>query len=155
MLKKLLYKHSEIDLLNEKIFESEAKDSSFAKRTLTGLAAENYFKENYRKIISFEAFELEDVSNYGCGFDFKLHSNFSEFLAIEVKGMNDSNGNIVLTNKEHKVAQILGDRYFLFVVKNFSETPTHEHFQNPLYCNKLNFEEKKALITQVSYQTKI
>lgn len=37
-----------------------------------------------------------------------------------------------MTPKEHRVAEYLGERYYLCVVHNFSEKPTLSIYRNPL-----------------------
>ena len=54
-----------------------------------------------------------------------------------------------LTPKEH-VAMTLRDRFFLFVVKNFQESPFHEIFQDPL-SSKLQFRKTERVTVQVSW----
>jgi len=44
----------------------------------------------------------------------------------------------------------LGDRFFLFVVKNFRESPFHEIYQNPL-SGKLQFRKSQRVTVQVSW----
>jgi ribonuclease BN (tRNA processing enzyme) len=66
--------------------------SFFAKRLITGLAADDY-------------------------------------LAVEVKGIREQAGGLSLTPKEYEVASSLASRFFLFVVKNFRESPFHEIFR--------------------------
>lgn len=153
-LKQNVYKWSELELLIE---ETEAKqegwESSFAKRLITGQAAEHYFASCYKTVQQFKDFEIEDTTKLGCGFDFRLFSP-NIFYAVEVKGVNDSNGNIVFTSKEHHVASILRDRYFLFVVKNFKEAPFHELHQNPLNSD-LVFNKVEQKIIQTSWAARV
>ncbi|MDP2820876.1 MAG: DUF3883 domain-containing protein [bacterium] len=152
LLKEIIYENHELDVLMEQIAKKEDKESSFAKRLITGQAAEHYFKENYIKIDVFKDYQIEDTTKHGCGFDFKLYTPNSEFLGVEVKGLNNSNGNIALTSKEYSVAQMLGGRYFLFIVKNFKEIPFHDYFQNPLN-SKLKFNRIEMTIKQISWNT--
>ena len=100
----------------------EKKDDSgvlFARRVITGLAAEHYFEQVHPKL-------------------------------TEVKGLAERKGNVSLTPKEHEVAEALTDRFFLFVVKNFSESPFHEIYQNPL-SGSLRFAKKERVVMQVSW----
>lgn len=154
LLKEIIYENHELDVLMEQIAKKEGKESSFAKRLITGQAAEHYFKANYIKIDVFKDYQIEDTTKHGCGFDFKLYVPNLEFLGVEVKGLNNSSGNIALTSKEYSVAQMLSERYFLFVVKNFKEVPFHDYFQNPLN-SKLKFNRIETTITQVSYNTAV
>lgn len=150
LIKKAIYKNSDLEILSEYIERQQDNNTSFAKRLITGQAAENYFQENYYKIDIFSRYELEDTTKLGCGFDFKLHTN-NNYIAVEVKGLNETTGNVSLTNKEHRVAEFLHERYFLFIVKNFKETPFHTYYQNPL--NKISFNKIEQNITQISWQS--
>ncbi len=151
-LRETIYENYEIDILLEQVTKKEGDESSFAKRLVTGQAAEHYFRKNYSSIDIFKKYEIEDTTQYGCGFDFKLHSPNSEFVGVEVKGLHGVNGTITLTDKEYSVAQLLGGRYFLFVVKNFKETPSHNYFQDPLKST-LQFDSVSRQITQISWNT--
>jgi hypothetical protein len=132
----------------------EKKDDSgvlFARRVITGLAAEHYFEQVHPKLTEFKGFALENTTRLGCGYDFRLRSELEKnFLAVEVKGLAERKGNVSLTPKEHEVAEALTDRFFLFVVKNFSESPFHEIYQNPL-SGSLRFAKKERVVMQVSW----
>lgn len=153
LLKRAVYKEHELDLLQEEAESKQERERSFAKRLITGQAAEQYFRSKYKEIDLFKNCELEDTTNFGCGFDFKLLFPNS-FYGIEVKGLADTSGSIALTSKEHSVASILRDRFFLFVVKNFREVPSHELYQDPLH-GKLVFSRVEQKITQVSWTSKL
>lgn len=154
LLKEIIYENHELDVLMDQVAKKEDKESTFAKRLITGQAAEHYFKKNYIKIGVFKNYQIEDTTKHGCGFDFKLYAENKEFLGIEVKGLNNSSGNIALTNKEYSVAQLLRRRYFLFVVKNFKEEPFHDYYENPLH-SKLNFSRIETIVKQVSWSVSV
>lgn len=149
-LKKIIYENYELDILTEQVIKKKDRSSSFAKRLITGQAAEQYFKENYNKIDVFKKYQIEDTTKYGCGFDFKLFSKDKDFLGVEVKGLNNNGGNINLTNKEYLTAKLLGERYYIFVVKNFKKKPIHIYFKNPL-DSELILKKTEILIRQVSW----
>ncbi len=154
LLKQLIYKRNDLDILMEEVENDESdKKSSFAQRLITGQAAEQYFISKYKEINLFKEFEIEDTTKLGCGFDFKLTSQ-DVFYGVEVKGMNEAKGSIVLTNKEHLVASIMGERYFLFVVKNFKENPFYELYPNPL-GGGLSFNRIEQKVIQVSWTAKL
>lgn len=155
LLKKIIYKDHDLDVLMEKVAESEGEIvSSFAKRLITGQAAEQYFKDNYSNIDIFMGCKLEDTTKVGCGFDFKLISEENErYWGVEVKGLNESNGNIALTNKEYAVADFLKMRYFIFVVKNFKEKPFHQIYQDPI--KYLNFKRTENKVVQINWNTTV
>jgi hypothetical protein len=132
LLRQIIYKEQDLDGLIEGVEMPEMENGGvFAKRLLTGLSAERYFIDELNNIPVFSGLEVKDTTKLGCGFDFKLFSNDVSY-AVEVKGLNDIHGSISLTSKEHSVASMMKDRYYLFVVKNFREKPFHELYQNPL-----------------------
>ncbi len=153
LLKTIIYKDYDLDSLIEEIAKTEGEDSSFAKRLITGHAAENYFTQKYKEVDLFRECELEDKTKCGCGFDFWLVSPDS-FYAVEVKGINEQSGNISMTKKEHTVASVLRNQYFLFVVTNFRETPFHQLFRDPLNSD-LAFEKIEQKIIQTSWAARV
>src|SRR5579864_274979 len=116
------------------IQEKEGQDdnqSSFAKRLITGLAAEQYFESVQPSLLEFKDYVVENTTRLGCGYDFRLRTDtHKDFLVVEVKGLKERTGSVSLTPKEYEVATAFGDRFFLFVVKNFHESPFHEIFRN-------------------------
>lgn len=60
-----------------------------------------------------------------------------------------------MTEKEHTMAEDLQERYCLFVVSNFKETPVHQFFFDPLHCSSLLFQRQERQVTQIAYSTKI
>jgi hypothetical protein len=126
---------------------------SIAKRLITGKAAEEYFKATYRSIHEFSDFGLIDTTIFACGFDFKLH-NTSKFYCVEVKGLSQNYGNILLTEKEYSCALEFTTNYCLFIVKNFIDKPNHQFFFNPINSH-LNFHRNENTITVVNYSATI
>jgi len=142
-----------ISILGHEIISPESPVSSFAKRLITGQAAERYFRSSYHEIEIFADMKLEDTTMLGCGFDFHLYSpNLS--YGVEVKGINGLSGKISLTNKEHLVASQWRSRYFLFVAKNFQETPTYDLFRDPL-SGELQFNRVERKVVEISWSTKV
>ena len=135
--------------------DRDENDSAFARRLITGLAAEHYFESVQSGLPEFSNYVVENTTRLGCGYDFRLQSKTDDpFLAVEVKGLRDKAGSLSLTPKEHHVAAILADRFYLFVVKNFRESPFHEIYRNPL-ASPLSFERKERVIVQVSWFTNV
>lgn len=131
--------------------QEDLSPTSFAKRLITGKAAEQYFQKVHPTLCEFADCELEDTTSQGCGYDFRLWpSKGKNFMAVEVKGMIERSGGLSLTDKEHDSAAVLGDRFFLFVVKNFREKPFHEMHPNPL-AGPLTFTRKERIVVQVSW----
>ncbi|MGD0870175.1 MAG: DUF3883 domain-containing protein [Bryobacteraceae bacterium] len=131
--------------------EEEDGESPFAKRLITGLAAEHYFESVQHGLPEFKDCALENTTRLGCGYDFRLRSEARRnFLAVEVKGLTGRAGTVALTPKEHAAAAALSDRFFLFVVKNFAESPFHEIHQDPL-AGKLRFAKKERVVVHTSW----
>ena len=125
--------------------------SQFAQRLITGLAAERYFESVRPTLSEFKGYTSENTTSLGCGYDFRLEASARKhFLAVEVKGLNGVTGNLSLTPKEHETATSLRERFFLFVVKNFRESPFHVIFRNPL-SGSLDFRKKERVMVQVSW----
>lgn len=139
------------DLIN---LDIKNETSQFAKRLITGKAAENYFRENYKNIDLFNDGELIDSTQFGCGFDFKIEKQ-NYFYGVEVKGLYQNKGKILLTEKEVKIAELLKENYFLFVVKNFIEIPNYKLFRNPLFNNDITFVKTEQDINQTYYYAQI
>jgi hypothetical protein len=126
-------------------------DSFFAKRLITGLAAEQYFEAVQPDIFEFKGYVLENTTRLGCGYDFRLRKEAEDdYLAIEVKGLKAKTGSLSLTPKEYDVAASLTNRFFLFVVKNFRETPFHVIYPNPL-AGQLRFKKKERVTVNISW----
>jgi len=142
----------DVEIIEEQIDASES--SSFARRMITGQAAEKYFERVFQTVPEFYSYDLVNTTGLGCGFDYKMSREETPFLAVEVKGMTASTGTIQLTSKEYKAAQFLEDRFFLFVVRNFAEKPFHTVFQNPLNSS-LVFDRRELVAIQLSWTTSI
>jgi hypothetical protein len=134
---------------------SDEAESTFAKRLVTGLAAEKYFESVQPALPEFNACLVTNTTKLGCGFDFRLTTGSgNSFLAVEVKGLTERTGGVSLTSKEYAVAEELTDRYFLFVVKNFRENPCHTIYRDPLHSD-LRFARKERVTVQISWLTSV
>lgn len=135
--------------------QASRRESNFAQRLITGLAAERYFEAIQPTLPEFRGYVAQNTTRLGCGYDFRLEGDSrSEFLAVEVKGLKDATGTLALTPKEHEIARTLNGRFFLFVVKNFREKPFHEIFQNPL-SSRLQFKRIERITVQLSWVTNL
>lgn len=135
--------------------QAQFQDNTFAKRLMTGKAAENFFVDNFSREPEFKDAELIDVTQTGCGYDFRLYSKTEDVpFAVEVKGLRMTTGSLAMTDKEYRVATEIGDRYFLYIVKNFEEVPMAVNIRNPLESS-LAFNKYERVITQVSWRTAI
>lgn len=140
------------------VYAKDAEDdteSFFAKRLITGLAAEQYFESVQPSLSEFNGYVMENTTRLGCGYDFRLRKEAEkDFLAVEVKGLAEKTGSLSLTPKEYNVATALTNRFFLFVVKNFRETPFHEIYANPL-AGQLRFKKKERVTVNISWLTSV
>lgn len=126
-------------------------ESSFAKRLITGKAAEEYFIANYTRMPEFSGHMLTDTTNWGCGFDFKMSPASDEmYSAVEVKGLRDRGGQVQFTSLEYEMAQAFAERYFLVLVRNFSERPFHSVYRDPLRSD-LQFNRVEREEVRVSW----
>ena len=134
---------------------SETSRKAFsADRLITGESAEEYFRMIYGTIEPFRGYTIHDTTRLGCGFDFKL-THGHDFYCIEVKGLNSMNGSIMVTAREYDTAMETGEKYCLFVVRNFREKPEHVMFFNPLRNSNLSFRKQKREITEITYTSNI
>jgi hypothetical protein len=63
------------------------RNSQFAKRLITGLAAERYFEKVHQDLPEFQGRVPQNTTQLGCGYDFRLGTDVSgDFFAVEVKG---------------------------------------------------------------------
>lgn len=154
LVKSIIYQNPAVNLIEEKIESEEDKSRTFAKRLITGQAAEQYFRDNYQTVSIFNGLDIEETTKFGCGFDFRvLHD--TGFYAVEVKGLEKSKGYIGLTDKEYKTAFYLKENYFVFLVKNFIETPVHDLFKNPVFSRELDFVKNERTIKQVNWNASV
>jgi hypothetical protein len=142
----------DIELVEKQIDPSEP--GSFAKRLVTGQAAESYFEKVYSALPQFQHYGLANTTRLGCGFDFKMTRPECPFLAVEVKGMATAVGAIQLTDKEYRAAQVLEDRFFLFVVRNFVDRPFHTIYQDPAHSD-LRFDRRESVSIQITWSTSV
>jgi len=135
--------------------DEEERPSGFAKRLITGLAAERYFESVHSTLPEFQGLSMENTTQLGCGYDFRLNREGArDFLAVEVKGIREKVGSVSLTPREFEAATELQNNFYLFVVKNFQKEPYHELFLNPI-AGKLQFTRTERVLVQVSWLTRI
>lgn len=146
-----LMSENDVDLaLNRAVVAAGVRtssDESFAKRMLTGRAAENFFEQHYHEVPRFDPCDLKRTTDLGCGFDFKLSPPAESFLGVEVKGLREREGQIQLTEKEFKMAGVLKNRFYLYVVTNFARSPKPQVIEDPLSAG-ISFEERVIESTQ-------
>ena len=135
-----------IDCLLDK--KRDTQSANFAARVMTGKRAETYFK-NYHAETGLPIHGvLEDCTAEWCGYDFRIRSN-SETICIEVKGITDNCGGILLTEKEWKTALICGNRYYLCIVRNLDSIPKFQFIRDPY--KTLEVTKKVIQTPQITY----
>ena len=142
-------------LETEKLIAHATKQTlnmNLAQRLMTGQAAEAYFKIHHSAVNAFAGYTVEDVTSYGCGYDFHL-SYQSAFYCVEVKGIGTNNGTILMTAKEHALANRLKNQYCLFIVRGFQKIPFHSVFFNPLNSGLSFTPQPKTTISYSAYVT--
>jgi hypothetical protein len=100
-----------------------------AARLLTGRLAEEYFLAHSQQLIGVASSNLDDRRLSACGFDFRERGGIAR--AIEVKGLRDTRGEILFTDREWSEAKSRGENYWLVVVGRVRETPKARVIQNP------------------------
>jgi Domain of unknown function (DUF3883) len=158
LLKPLLFSEDESlpeELVELEVFQEEQlENESFSKRLITGLAAEGFFEASFHRIAEFVDHSLSNVTRFGCGFDFRVQPGAAHpFLAVEVKGIAGMGGDVTMTSKEHRVAEYLGDRYYLCLVRNFIEKPVLSLYQNPLKQG-FNFTPRERSQTTITWHAR-
>jgi Domain of unknown function (DUF3883) len=156
-LRQAVYENHDLDLLIETTakLSGDETGSTFAKRLITGQAAENFFVTHYSEFAEFRDFSIENTTMMGCGFDFKLRRGTeSDFLGVEVKGLNLTSGMVSMTQKEHLIASILKNRFYLVVVKNFCDKPFCDIYHNPL-DSRLVFKRTEKTVVQINWSVSV
>ena len=85
-----------------------------AERLLTGRRAEDYFLENCRALVQAEPADILDMRLSALGFDFGLKERPEQ--AIEIKGIKQTRGDILFTDREWLEAKRRRESYRLIVV---------------------------------------
>jgi hypothetical protein len=155
LIRSFISEGASLDSLADSAVAAADGESAFSRRVLTGIAAERYFRVTQPAIPSLQNHVVEDTTHWGCGYDFRLTiPNVGDFVAVEVKGLSEPTGSIALTAKEYAAAKTLSERFLLFVVKNFRESPRHELYWNPL-ASSLAFSRCERTIVQISWQSTV
>ncbi len=118
-------------LLNIVIDEKSKKEKGvYILRGPTGKAAEELFIKYFSETNKPIAGRLLDCRDLGTGYDFKITTDNSEYY-IEVKGLSNEQGGILLTDKEWSLAQDKKESYFLCLISNLNSDPRITFIQNP------------------------
>lgn len=136
-------------LLNIIVNDDKRKEeSNFTVRGPTGRLAEEYFINYFKKAKIPVNGDLIDCRDLGVGYDFRIE-NENNNIYVEVKGLSDSTGGILLTNKEWTVARKEEHNYFLCIISNLDEKAEIIFIQNP--AQKLNPKKNIYTTIQISW----
>lgn len=126
-------------------------NSIYKNLNLTGQEAEAYFKENYRRIETFNNGMLKDARLLGDGYDFEIQIESNYFLA-EVKGIRSTYGAFRMTEKEFARANEYKNDYGLIIISNLENVPKMTAVFNPL--ENIPLEKQERTQQQISYHSK-
>ena len=124
-------------LLNGRKTAKQKNSPVYINRGKTGRIAESFYLEYFKKHKLPAEGKLIDCRELGCGYDFKIRSEGKTFY-IEVKGMANTDGGVLFTNKEWQTALKQKNNYYLVVVKNISSLSEITIIQNPAFRLKAN-----------------
>lgn len=138
-----------LQLLQEMNARIEEPNQIFSTRSLTGGLAEKQFMTWFETGESFFTAPLGDCRLLQCGYDFE--ATYDGVPAyIEVKGLKDNRGGILMTDREWTTCNELRDRYFIVLVRSVeSMQPRIEVYRNPAVT--LQARQNVATVIQVSW----
>jgi len=105
----------------------------YVPRNITGRKAEEIFIEWFKsdqKILP-QGKDFVDMRDYGCGYDFQIVISDKQVYGIEVKGVSDDEGGILITGKEWEIASAMKVDYYLVLVSNIDNNPVVSVINNP------------------------
>jgi hypothetical protein len=109
------------------------QNNKYVPRNITGRKAEEifieWFKSGQEDIPQGKNFV--DMRDYGCGYDFQIIVSEKQIYGIEVKGISEVEGGILLTGKEWETAGKMKKDYYLVFVSNIYKNPTITVINNP------------------------
>ncbi|HOI17811.1 MAG TPA: DUF3883 domain-containing protein [Geobacteraceae bacterium] len=120
----------------------------FVPRGATGRMAEELFLKWFQEGRTPFSGSIEDRRDDGCGYDFLIKEGALERY-VEVKGLAENEGGVLLTDKEWQVAQ--GNvNYNLAIFMNLRESPALRLISNP--ASSLTPRRTVNLSVRVSWQ---
>lgn len=122
--------------------------SIFVPRTPTGRKAEEHFIEFFHLYGLPVSGEFRDMRDFGSGYDFSIMSGSEEYF-VEVKGISNASGAILLTDKEWRTAREKGEFYFLAIISDVYNGPVVKLLRNP--AGKLKPKKNLTQIVQINW----
>lgn len=127
--------------------KKKKRKQAYIPRNITGRKAEeifiNWYKSDQKTFPQGKDFV--DMRDYGCGYDFQIVISDKQIYAIEVKGIAEDEGGILITGKEWETASVMKTDYYLVIVKNVDTNPVISVINNPYK----EFSPKRNLQTVV------
>lgn len=108
---------------------STTRIEDVAQRLRTGREAEDHFLKHSRAICGIDPSDLLDRRNEAVGYDFGVSTRPD--LAIEVKGLRKSKGDILFTDLEWRTARHREQSFWLVVVGGLDESPAARLWKDP------------------------
>lgn len=147
---KAILQHSGEGIEDFGVDELYRKEPKRSDRALTGRSAEEFFIAYHQQFQTPSPGELVDMRHSGKGYDFEILAAGVN-LYVEVKGLSDITGGLLLTAKEWEMANRLLERYFLAVVTSVHTQPTIFFIKNPAR----NLSATPSLIRSIQMQWSI
>lgn len=124
---------------------------AYVPRNITGRQAEEIFVEWFQSDRNEfpQGKNLLDMRDYGCGYDFQITISDKQVYGIEVKGISEEEGGILITGKEWETARKMGADYFLAIVSNVKDEASIHILNNPY--NILKPKRNIQTVIQVSW----
>lgn len=138
---------SSVFIENNNDKKKNKKKSVYILRGPTGKLAEEHFIKHFNENKFPVTGKLVDKREYGGGYDFEIITNES-ICYIEVKGMEDEYGGILLTNKEWQVAQEKKENFYLVIISSVKSNQKVKIINNPASILK----PKKSIYTSIQIQ---
>ncbi len=118
-----------------------------AERLLTGRRAEEYFLQHSHALVQVFNNNILDLRNTACGFDFGVKDKPE--WAIEVKGLKETRGGILFTDREWTEAKLRKNNYWLVVVGNLkADSPTPRLIRDPYNALAIQSRYRQSLVVE-------
>lgn len=136
------------------IIPDEKRDKQkrvYVPRNVTGRKAEEIFKVWFKSGESNFPVgkDLIDMRDYGCGYDFQIVISNEQVYGIEVKGILDDEGGILITGKEWETAYKMKEDYYLVIISNIGNDPIINVISNPY--DKISPKRNIQTVIQVNW----
>ena len=135
----------------EKKKKQSKQDKQYVSRAVTGKKAEEIFVSwfNSGQGVIPTGKDFVDMRDYGCGYDFQVVMSDKQIYAIEVKGMSEKEGGILITQKEWETAGLMKADYYLVLISNINDEPSVTVINNPY--EKLSPKKNLQTVIQVNW----